>query len=49
MKKIFEFKPRINKSNGQVTLCLKKKEMPKEFVDKLFDMKKIKFGLEGWE
>ena len=46
--KIF-LKPRINKANNQINFQLKKKELSKEFQDKLPKLKGIEINLEDFD
>ena len=48
-----KLKPIINKANGQITTCLRKKDLPKIYLDILKDkplkFKFLKMRLEGFE
>jgi len=43
-----DIKPRINKSNGQVSINLRKKDMPQIMKDDLHKIKNIRIKIEGW-
>ena len=49
MKKKLSIKPFVNKKNGQIILYPKKSQLPKELVDKIFDIKHLKLTLEDWD
>lgn len=47
--RIFKVKPVINKNNGQMTICLPKKKLPKEITDTPNIARILKIRLESWE
>ena len=49
-KNIF-VKPRVNKSNNQITTNFNRKDLPKEFLKDLskFNVKRMKIKLEEWD
>jgi len=47
--KQIEVKATINKSNGQINICLPKKKMTREVIDKAYSGKPIKLLLDGFE
>jgi hypothetical protein len=49
MVKVIKLCSRINKSNNQISFQLKKRLLPKEFKDKLPQLKGIKLELEDFE
>lgn len=49
MKRIITVKNLINKKNGQINWNPKKSEMPRDYLDHIMDIKKLRISLEGWE
>ena len=47
-KKIF-VRPIINKKNNQINISLKRKDLPKDLLKDILDIKRIKFELEDWD
>ena len=46
MRKKLSLKPVINKRNNQITVNLKRKDLPKELLNKILDVKKLRLELE---
>jgi hypothetical protein len=49
MRRIFNLKPVVNKSNGQIAFHPSRKELPPKLLKDLPSIKKVKFYLESWE
>lgn len=49
MAKKFYIKPIINKRNNQINFSLKRKDLPKDLLKDIMNVKKIRFELGEWE
>ena len=49
MGKTIFVKPIINKSNNQININLKRKDLPKDLLKDILDVKRIKIELEDWD
>jgi len=49
MKKVFVLKPVINKKNGQINFSLPKRKVSERLVKEIFNNKRLRVLLEGFE
>jgi hypothetical protein len=47
--KAVKYKPTVNKLNGQINICLKKKSLPKSFLRNIDKLKSVTMRIEKWE
>lgn len=47
-KKLF-LKPCVNKKNNQININLNRKDLPKDLLDKILNIKKLEVELLDWE
>lgn len=41
--------PRVNKKNNQINFNLKRKDLPKDLLKNILNIKRIRFELEDWD